>query len=85
MAPGAAHPVDGAAVSLAPTPEEAKWIQAMRRLLRRKPRTIALFGCESGLVALRADERGRLPRRDGAVDSGQVLATLTTDCDGGAW
>ena len=68
-----------------PPPQGLGWIRSMQRLLKRKPPTIALFGCESGLVALRADERGCLPRRDGAVDSGQGLATLTTDCEGGAW
>jgi hypothetical protein len=70
------------------TEEEKQWIRKVKRLLAKKPPTVALFGCESGLVALRAIEGSRGARpvdQSGCVDSSQALDILTIDCDGGAW
>lgn len=71
-----------------PTPAEARWMARMKRLLAKRPVSIVLFGCESGLVALRAGPDGECPMTEGdwpALASDQVLDVLTVHCDGGAW
>lgn len=72
------------------TPDEARWVARLRRVLRDAPPGIGLF-VDGQMHVLRLDPSGKLPRandgRRSCVDPEAVLACVGhyPPMDGGGW
>lgn len=75
-------------MSLTPTPEEAKWLRRLARVMRDIPDTVWLFGASGTLTALRTGPNGEamtVPNGTN-IDQDYVLDSPPLGfCDGGDW
>lgn len=67
--------------------EERAVIRAFRRLAKKWPKSLWVFGCESGLVVMRTGPDGHhIHDASGCVDQDYIVERIRgIDADGGAW